>query len=1683
MAVHFCGRLWGALFGATLLLAPLRSDEPLLPPDPESATPQIALSNPAPAPVPQLPSFSDQPTAEEITAARIFEEPLVFAGGEPTDEENFALANALEDFAARTRTDDFSALENYLQAGANEHWYGSVEFCLGWEYYNCGYYSRAIGAWEEAWQSLRSEEGGAAKRLADRTIGELAKMHARVGGFERLDEIFLELGDRPLSGSGASCLAGARQALWMMKNRPEVSFRCGPLALRSISLLFESSMDVDEVVMESAFTQQGFSLSQVQELSVDLDMGFQMAQREPGSAFIVPSVVHWKVGHYAAILSESNGRYSVADPTFGQSRSISQEALEDEASGYFLVPAGDLPNGWSSVTDAQGANIWGRGVTTSSDPNATTTYDTMADPDCDSRGMATCNIHLLLVSLHLEDTPLSFTPPRGPPVAFTVTYNQLEANQPANFSYSNLGPRWTCNWISYLVDNGPASPGDVNYYVPGGGTELFSYNSTNHTYAIQWRNQATLSVLSSNSYLMVFPDGSQRIFGQPDGTVGNSRKVFLTQVISPTGYTNLLNYDASLRLVTVTDLQANLTNLTFYYNTNTFAGSGYTIQQVTDRYGRSATLTYETLLTQLDSITDVLGLTSQVFYASSTAVVALQTPYGTTSAVSGDDGAVRWIEVTDPQGNTARAEYNQTDITGIPSSDPGPLVPTTLAGFYCRNFILVGRNTFYWDKQAQREAPGDYSKARIYHWLHNQDLSSAVGALESVKEPLESRVWFNYPGQNPSSWGATRYGTQNLPSGVARVLDDGTEQLYLLGRNTLGYITNLVDPVSRSFTYNYATNNLMDLLEVRQTTSGSNDLVASFTYNSQHLPLTATDASGQASHYGYNTYGQLTAVTNALAQITTLSYDASGRLSTIVGPTNNANVGFTYDAFDRIRTATNVDGYTVTVDYDAFDRPLTNTFPDGSQQIISYKYLDPDTLTDRTGNTTRFVYDSLRRLIQVTQSTNWVTRLDWCNCGGVASVTDPLGRVTQWFHDIQGRVVGKRYPDGSQVSYAYEDSTSRVKSFTNERGQTRTYNYYTDNSLTNVVYSDPSITPTVSFGYDAYHRLSWAVDGLGTNYFTYFPVASPPALGAGRLKSANGPWDDTTIYADNVEYTYDTLGRLQSERMLNTALSNSIPNTFYSYFYTNSWSYDPLGRVSQVANRLYTTNTLVLGIFTNTYIGGSARLSSVTYPNNQSANFSYYGVSGDFLLQALTNKISTGTNLSSFTYAYDKNGRITNWVQGTQTNLLSYDALGQLLTNAVNGSNMFRYAYDLAGNRTSEQVGTNVWRGWFNPLNQLVGKDRGNSSTNRQYQWDEENHLHAIVEGSLQTVFWYDAFGRCAYIAEFSNVTETLDRRLIWSGSRFIAEFDVDSMSNGYWKWYYPGGYQDSFNRISNSPVSVYFTHDHLGSVREVTRASDSAIEAQFTYDPYGRRSTNYLISFGAEPHSGIQIGFTGLFSLEVQGLVMARHRVYDPDLGRWLSRDPIQETGGLNLYGYACNDPINQVDLDGLCEQKGFVGGPGQFWDPNIRKIRGRNGEVLKDQVDPLNPINFEGENGILGASAEEAALNALKEAAEGTVDLYRAVGVREFNDVMANKAFQAAGNSMSARQFGFTMEEALHFADADPSKVAILKATVPESILPKLDFSTTIDPFIFKNGVITVHPEMQPLFNQSLKAVEHVY
>ena len=99
--------------------------------------------------------------------------------------------------------------------------------------------------------------------------------------------------------------------------------------------------------------------------------------------------------------------------------------------------------------------------------------------------MASYSIHLMLASLHIEDTPISSTSPLGPSTGFKVSYNQREANQPSTFAYGNLGPKWTYNWLSYVTDdptaNTTASP---TVYVRGGGTEVFGgFDSGTQSYA------------------------------------------------------------------------------------------------------------------------------------------------------------------------------------------------------------------------------------------------------------------------------------------------------------------------------------------------------------------------------------------------------------------------------------------------------------------------------------------------------------------------------------------------------------------------------------------------------------------------------------------------------------------------------------------------------------------------------------------------------------------------------------------------------------------------------------------------------------------------------------------------------------------------------------------------------------------------------------------------------------------------------------------------------------------------------------------------------------------------------------------------------------------------------------------------------------------------------------------------
>jgi len=797
--------------------------------------------------------FSANPTEKEFFRARVFEEPLVPVGGTPTADENSDLAAALVGYAKRAGPDDFTSLTGFLDKHPQSPWTAALLTGLGFEYYNTAHYSLALDAWGKAWALAKHPYDANGLAIGNRAVSELAYMDARLGRMTELEALLESVKGRNFRGSAMGRITGAREGLWIMQNRPGIAFRCGPLALHSIKLATDPKNSGTAEIMKSASTQQGFSLPQVAELSKKIGLNYQMAFREKDGAFVVPSVVHWKVGHYAALIRQVGGLYLVQDPTFRNNVWATREALEAEASGYFLIPPGTLPQGWRAVEATEGGSVWGKGTTGANDPGPITPRD-LKTPANPCKGMMVPAAHLMDVNLSLSDTPLGYTPPVGPPVRFTVRYNSRDFFPFGIIGSVNFGQQWSCDYFAYIVDN-PANPlADVTYYAGGGGYRTFTdFNTNTQSFDYQQYDETLLTRTGPNSYQMLWRDGSKLIFGQSDGSVGTSRNIFLTQEIDPQGNAVTLTYDTNLLLVAITDAIGQVTTLTY---------ADGVISQVTDPFGRSATFDYTNEIVgyicegigckhattpiyglELASITDVIGLTSQVTYEESEDILddsgtfavgyatdfvnTLTTPYGTTTfaqdntldIIEGEGpNLTRFLESTYPDGSRDRVEFNQT-FGLIPDSDPQTTVPQgmgTLDGF------LSSRDTYYWSRTACATSYGDYSKAKVYHWLHADDITTCSSILESSKEALEGRVYYDYMGQ-PGAYSVA--GANNRPMHVGRVLDDGSTQLYTYGYDGLGNLTNSIDPVGRTFSYVYDTNGI-DLLEIRQTRAGNNELLS-----------------------------------------------------------------------------------------------------------------------------------------------------------------------------------------------------------------------------------------------------------------------------------------------------------------------------------------------------------------------------------------------------------------------------------------------------------------------------------------------------------------------------------------------------------------------------------------------------------------------------------------------------------------------------------------------------------------------------------------------------------------------------------------------------------------------------------------------------------------------------------------
>lgn len=1509
--------------------------------------------------------FSKEPTDAEIYNAHFFEEPLVpLNTGIVSEQENKDLVIALAVFSQRNNEDDFTAITQFLYNYPESRWNGALLVNLGILYRRTGYYDKAMEVWMQAWELMKGETEHSLKILADKVITEILLINCWVGRVEIIEPLLNQISSREMEGSASERILDVKQSLWQMKNSPEISFKCGPYALCKI-LNGDSIKPYNEMLLSVKSGKNGFSLSEVAKMAKDVGLKYQMAYRQPGANVILNSVIHWKLNHYSALVKFENGHYGCQDITMGKLNGelfwLTPEALDSSASGYFLIPDGTLQTGWRSVSTEEGGAIYGRGA--EPPPNKFLTPQDLQLPDCPIiGGMAQCNVHAVVASLHIFDRPLFYTPPKGPPVIFDLDYLQRDIYQPSNFNYSNFGQKWTFNWLSYLQDNPANQSADVKVYIMGGGQRTFSgYSFKTKSYQPEFQTKDILVRIDTSCYELRHPDGSKEIYSRPDGSLANGRKVFLTQKIDPRGNAVKIFYDNNLRITALQDAIGQVTTISYDNASDIFK-----ITKVTDPFGRAAIFTYDNL-GNLASIKDMIGMTSSFLYETNF-IYQMTTPYGNTKFEKSENVSnyLRTLETTYPLGEKERVEYRgQTDE--IPYSDS--VAP---AGMPLENGRLVYRNTFFWNKKAMKDAPSDVSKAKIYHWLHYYDGNNVTAApiLESIKEPLENRLWYYYQGQVSNT--DANQGMSSKPAYTGRVLDDGVTQLSKSNFNSLDKDTISIDPLGRTFVYKYDSTKI-NLLEIRQKKGNATELIAKFTYNTQYLPLTSTDAAGQTTYYTYNTVGQLLTVRNPKNETTTLTYDANGYLKSITGPVAGANVSFSYDGFGRVRTVTDQEGYTITTDYDALDRPTVITYPDKTFEQIVYDRLDAVHMRDRLGRWSHAIYDSLDRLAVSQDELGRITQFIWCGCGSLEEIVDPLKQITTFEHDLQGRLTAKTYDNGKSINYQYENTTSRLKQITDAKGQATNYAYYNDDNVRTIKYSNALIpTDSVFFSYDdKYNRLDTMIDGTGITSYSYYPITNTPSLGAGMLQNIDGPLSN-----DIINYTYDSVGRI-SGRSINGVASSII--------------YDALGRITSATN--------ALGVFNYTYVTTTNRIASILNPNGTSSVFSYFDNNGDKRLKQIWNKKGS-TTLSKFNYDYNAEGQITKWTQQTGSNTPKYYEIGYDLADQITSATQknqstntilkrYSYTYDIAGNRTSEQIDNTVTAALYNTLNQMTVQqdggamrfkglldeyasvsvknnttsdssnasvdsatnsfeafvdvkpgvnnitvaatdysgnsnrnvsnyaitvkngsnnnmafdDNGNmiSATNPNvvYAWDAADRLVKITKGASITEFVYDGLGR--RVAEKMN--GTVIKRWLWCGTELCEE--RDATGNNVTKRFFTQGEQIG-------GINYYFTSDHLGSVREMTDASGN-VKVRYDYDPYGRRTK---ISGTADA----DFGFTGHYYHSVSGLYLTLYRAYNPSLGRWLNRDPIGEAKELNLYAYCQNNPVLLVDKLGLCPISGNV-------------------------------------------------------------------------------------------------------------------------------------------------------------------
>ncbi len=693
---------------------------------------------------------------------------------------------------------------------------------------------------------------------------------------------------------------------------------------------------------------------------------------------------------------------------------------------------------------------------------------------------------------------------------------------------------------------------------------------------------------------------------------------------------------------------------------------------------------------------------------------------------------------------------------------------------------------------------------------------------------------------------------------------DGSE--FQLGYSPAGRLIGLTDDRGRvvRFAYDAAEEHLMAV----QYPEGRAVTYRYGVAGAEAHALLQRNASAGGSHfYRYDERGRVAGMRLAAnGPELTMDYRAGGEVGLSLGAAAGA---FYFDSEGRMVKTRDGGGFVQQMEYDSQGR-MTD-------------------LIDSRGRRTSARYDSKGRLISVTDVLGQTASFGYDSSGQLAAITDPKGQRINYEQDSAGNLLQVIQPDGARESFTH-NSIGRLTEWTRPGGASIQFAYDAGGRVAGVQASDGA---EYSYAYDSRGKVAEMRDGNGTTRYSYDTNGF-----TARVDLPGGRW---------LSFTYDSVGRR----------SGLADQTGFKVQYR----YNESGGLQ----RLEDDQGRMLAEYEYDGLGRPSRIKK------GNGTFTTYAYAPSGRLVGITNAGPAGEMLSRFSWTLDADGRIgtLDSLQGQWS--YDYDGLGQLArARFISGSAMVAdqdvsFEYDAAGNR-SRMVSQGQGLAYTaNVLNQYV------QAGEARLAYDAQGSLTNRTEGDQAWNYFYDSAGRLMRVETpagiWSYEYDASGNRVavVHAGQRREFVYDpfspgamlVEYGSAGLLAHYVQGA--GLVGRVDAAGSVQFYDFDQTGSTVGMTDAAGAYLN-QYLYSPFGE----LLDARELVPNPFQYVGQFGVVA-DGSGLYHMQARDYLPGLGRFVSRDPVGQGAGLNLYTYADNDPVEIIDPRGTDDE---FPGYGVFFD-----------------------------------------------------------------------------------------------------------------------------------------------------------